>query len=92
MGDNYALREESDSGAEVEPTGPDAEGPLDAAGDVWQAWVLAVAAVLAAGYFHLTEGVWTTGAEVFYALLFAIGAAVALGYGIHEVNDRTSPV
>lgn len=90
--DDYALREESDSGSEVESTGPDAEGPLDAAGDVWQAWVLAAAAVVAAGYFHLNEGVWTTGAEVFYALLFAVGAVVALGYGVYEVEDRTSPV
>jgi hypothetical protein len=90
--DDYALREESDSGSEVESTGRDAEGALDAAGDVWQAWVLAAVAVIAAGYFHLNEGVWTTGAEIFYALLFAIAAAVALGYGVYEVNERTSPV
>lgn len=90
--DDYALREESDSGSDVESTDPDAAGPLDAAGDVWQAWLLGAAAVIVAGYFHYTEGVWTTAAEVFYALIFAIVAAVAVGYGVHEVCDRTSPV
>lgn len=88
---DHDVRERSDSDSEVEPIGSDAEGWLEAAVGVWQAWLVAAGAVAAAVYFHLTESVWQTEAEIFYAEVFAIVAVVALGYGVYEAHDRTTP-
>jgi hypothetical protein len=44
-----------------------------------------------AAYFHLTESIWETEAEVFYAVIFAIVAVAALGYAVYEARSRTSP-
>jgi uncharacterized membrane protein len=87
--DDHAPRERSDS--EVEPNGSDTEGWLEAAAGVWPAWLAAVGAVVVAAYFHLTESIWETEAEVFYAVIFAIVAVAALGYAVYEVHSRTSP-
>lgn len=76
---------------DVEPTGPDDEGRLRAAAGMWPAWLVAAGAALVAGYFFATESVWPTTAESFYALIFAGVAAAALGYGVHEMRERTSP-
>lgn len=89
---DHTFREESDSDSEVGSSGPDAEGPFGAVGDVWHVWLIGAAAVLVAVYFHYNEGVWTTAAESFYALIFAGAALFALGYGVYGVRERTSPV
>lgn len=88
--DDHAIHERNDS--EVDPGRIDSQNWLDAASDVWEAWLFAVAAVVVAVYFHLTEGIWQTAAEIFYAEIFALAAVIAIGYGVYQVHERTSPI
>jgi uncharacterized membrane protein len=87
--DDSALREWSEG--EVESSGPDTEGWLEAAVEMWPAWLVAVGAAVVATYFHLTESIWETEAEIFYAGIFAVVAVAALGYAVYEMRSRTSP-
>ena len=66
-------------------------GRRRAAAGAWHAWLVAAGAVLVAGYFFATEGVWPNTAETFYAPIFAGVAAAALGHSVHVVRDRSSP-
>jgi hypothetical protein len=93
--DDHTLRERSDSevepnGSDTEANGSDTEGWLEAAAGVWPAWLVALGAIVVAAYFHLTESIWETEAEIFYAEIFAIVAVAALGYAVYEVRSRTS--
>ena len=88
--DDSALRARSDGEVEPGSSNAAADGWLEAAMGVWPAWLLAVGAGTVAVYFHLTEGIWTTAAEIFYAEIFALAALIALAYGAHEAHDRTT--
>lgn len=87
--DGRTIHERSER--DVEPIEPEAEGRLEAATAAWQAWLVAAGAVLVAGYFLVTEGIWPNTAETFYALIFAGVAVAALAYGVRVVHERTSP-
>lgn len=80
------------SGSDVESTGPAGATWREAALDVWYAWVVGAAALVAAGYFSLSRQIWPHVGELFYALIFAVVAVAALGYGVYEVRSRTSPI
>jgi uncharacterized membrane protein len=53
--------------------------------------VIAAGAIAVATYFHLTESIWETAAEIFYAEIFAVVALFAIGYGLYEARKRTLP-
>lgn len=80
------------SGSDVEPTDTEARSWPEALTDAWWAWLLAAATAAAAVYFQVTEGIWPTTAEIFYAEIFAVVAVVAAGYGLYTVRERTSPI
>ena len=84
------IREPSDS--EAEPTDVDVESWPEALTDVWWAWLAAAGTAVAAVYFHLTEGIWQTAAEIFYAEIFVIVTVAAVGYGLYQARERTSPI
>ena len=88
--DESALHERSEG--EVESNGSGDEGWLEAAAGVWQAWLVAGGAIVVATYFHLTESIWETEAEIFYAEIFAIVAVAALGYAVYEMRSQVSAI
>lgn len=88
--DDRTYRERSDS--EVESTTIETESWPEALADLWWAWLVAAGAVAVAAYFHLTESIWETRAEIFYAEIFALLAVVAVGYGLYAARERTSPL
>lgn len=63
---------------------------LDAATDVWQAWVIAVVAALASAYFALNRGIWQNDAEIFYIIIFGMAATLAFLYGAYRVWRRAT--
>ena len=88
--DESALHERSEG--EVVSNGSGDEGWLEAAAGVWQAWLVAGGAIVVATYFHLTESIWETEAEIFYAEIFAIVAVAALGYAVYEMRSQVSAI
>jgi uncharacterized membrane protein len=89
--DDRTHRERSEGEAESSGTDADSEGWLVAAAGVWPAWLVAAGAIVVAVYFHLTESIWETEAEIFYAEIFAVVAVAALGYAVYEMRSRRSP-
>lgn len=85
---DHDVRERSDS--DVKMTDSETDGWLEAAVGVWPAWLVAAGAVAVAVYFHLTESIWETSAEIFYAEIFAIVAVAAVGYGVYEAHERVT--
>lgn len=83
--EEYDIHEDDADGVETPAVELDT-----AAANVWYLWAFATLAVVAAVYFHLTEGLVTTAAEWFYAVIFAGLAVGAVVYGAYEVNERTS--
>ena len=88
--DDRTHRERSEGEVESSGSDADAEGWLEAAAGVWPAWLVTFGAIAVAVYFHLTESIWETEAEIFYAEIFAIVAVAALGYAVYEMRSRTS--
>ncbi|WP_254546869.1 hypothetical protein [Halomarina pelagica] len=86
--DDHPIRERDESGGG--PTPAPEESWLRTATGAWPAWLVGVGTLLLAGYFFFTEGVWPNTAETFYALIFGVVAAIALGYGGYRVRSRRS--
>ena len=59
---------------------------------MWPAWLVAAGAAAVAAYFHQTESIWETEAEIFYAEIFAIVAVAALGYAVYEMRSQVSAI